>query len=158
MVASTPGGPETVTPTAADAQLALESSRRLAEFVGQRRKGKSLAIRLGSGGRVEDTIAIPLSAARLLVDILAEMSKGNAVTLIPVHAELTTQQAAELLRVSRPFLIAELEKGAIPFRKVGKHRRIRFQDLMAYKTAIDKRRLQTLEELAAQAQDLDMGY
>ena len=83
---------------------------------------------------------------------------GNAVTLIPIHAELTTQQAADILNVSRPFLIAQLEKKLIPFRTIGKHRRVRFDDVMKYKETIDRKRLDTLDELAAQAQDLEMGY
>jgi excisionase family DNA binding protein len=148
--------PETVTPTPDDSRLAQESSRRLAKLLGARKK--SLRLRIQPDDEPGETIAIPLPAFRLLADILTEMAKGNAVTLIPIHAELTTQQAADLINVSRPFLIEQLEKGAIPFRKVGKHRRVLFQDLMAYKRKMDQNRLKALDELSAQAQELDMGY
>lgn len=149
--------PETVTPTPDEAILAQESSRQLARFVAAKRK-KPLQMRIQSEDAPEETVSIPASAFRLLNDILAQMAKGNAVTLIPVHAELTTQQAADILNVSRPFLVEQLEKNLIPFRKVGTHRRILFKDLMEYKDAMDRNRLKALDELAAQAQELGMGY
>ncbi len=99
-------------------------------------------------------MAIPAAAVLLLKRILAEMAEGNAITLIPVHAELTTQQAADLLKVSRPFLIERLEKGDIPFHLVGTHRRIRFADVMRYRQRNDRKRLEALEKLSALDQRL----
>jgi excisionase family DNA binding protein len=148
---------ETVTPTAADAQLARESSRRLTQFLAAKPK-KSLRLRIEPENEPEESISIPVTAFRLLNSILTEMAKGNAVTLIPVHAELTTQQAAHILNVSRPFLIEQLEKGAIPYRKVGTHRRVMFKDLMKYKQTMDRNRLNALEELSAIDQELGLGY
>src|SRR5579871_1206050 len=124
--------PETVTPTPDDTRLAQESSRSLARVLAGKPR-KPLRVRVAPDDQPEETISIPLSAFRLLNDILTEMAKGNAVTLIPVHAELTTQQAADLLNVSRPFLVEQLESGQVPFRKVGTHRRVLFRDVMAFK-------------------------
>lgn len=149
--------PETVTPTPADTRLARESSRKLVKLLGSKKK-KELQLRFRSG-ESEETVAIPVSAFRLFADILTEMARGNAVTLIPIRAELSTQQAADLLNVSRPHLIELLEKGRIPYRKVGTHRRVLFQDLMSHKQKTDAARLKVLEELSALDQELGgLGY
>ena len=148
--------PEAVTPTPDDTKLALESSRLLSRLRGGARKG-TVRLRVQSDDEPEETVAIPLAAFRLLTDILTEMSKGNAITLIPIHAELTTQQAADLLNVSRPFLIEQLEKGNIPFRKVGKHRRLRIEDVLSFKMTRDKDRRARLRELSRLTQELG-GY
>ncbi|MHB8898718.1 MAG: helix-turn-helix domain-containing protein [Thermoguttaceae bacterium] len=148
--------PAMIAPSESDAQLAEESSRRLTRLLGKQRGDFRLRFQTEDEG--EETVSIPLSAFRLLNDILTEMAKGNAVTFIPVHAELTTQQAADILNVSRPFLVRLVEEGKIPCRKVGTHRRIRFHDLLQYKRQMDRDRLKALEELAAQAQELNMGY
>ena len=104
------------------------------------------------------SLVLPTSALRLLVDILGELAIGNAVKVVPVHAELTSQEAADLLNVSRPHLVKMLEEGAIPFTKTGRHRRIRFSDLMAFKQRRDAQSQEAMEELVRQAQELGMGY
>lgn len=158
MATTTPSGfPETTVPTAEDARLARESCLRLARFIAAGLP-ESLSLRVQPENAPEEAVAIPADALRLLHEILSEMAKGNAVTLVPIQTELTTQQAADLLNVSRPFLIEQLERNAIPFRKVGTHRRILFKDLMAYKEAMDRCRLKALDDLAAQAQELGLGY
>src|SRR5437660_12006256 len=147
---------ETVAPTEADALLARESSRRLATYKLGRRP--SIRIQLVDDGKEAETVAVPASALRLFLHLLTEMSQGNAVTLIPTRAELTTQQAADLLNVSRPFLVKLLDEGRIPGRTVGKYRRVRFDDLMAYKRKDDDARAKVLDQLTAEAQELGMGY
>ena len=146
---------EPVTPTDDEREEARESARRLAPHLRARRR---VRIQILENGLPEETVAIPAAAARLLADILTEMAQGNAVTLIPIHAEMTTQQAADFLNVSRPFLIDLLDKGEIPFHKLGTHRRILFHDLLGYKRRSDAEGQAALEELAAQAQELAMGY
>ena len=106
----------------------------------------------------EQPIDLPAGAVDLLMHVLEAMAAGQGVTLIPESAELTTVQAADVLNVSRPFLIKLLDQKAIPHRKVGKHRRIRMEDVMAYKNAIDREREQVLEQLTEEAQAHDLGY
>ena len=100
---------------------------------------------------------MPAAAVALLVDVLEAMAAGRGVTLVPHNAELTTAQAAEVLNVSRPFVIKLLEQEKIPHRKVGRHRRVLLEDVMTYKAAIDAEREAVLDRLAAEAQ-AHMGY
>jgi excisionase family DNA binding protein len=90
--------------------------------------------------------------------MLSQLASGHAVTIVPVHAELTTQQAADLLNVSRPFLISLLEQGKIAFRRVGNHRRVRFEDVIQYRRAQQQESKAAMVDLAAEAQRLNLGY
>lgn len=146
----------TATTTDADARMAKESLRLLSHYPGTGRS--ELRIHVQSDEQPGEDITLPLSAFRLLKDILGEMAQGHAVTILPVRAELTTQQAADLLNVSRPYLIGLLEEGKIPFRLVGQHRRVRLDDLMAYKRRDDEARGRIADELTAEAQNLGLGY
>lgn len=104
------------------------------------------------------TLELPGGALRLLVEVLAEIANGNAVTVAPVQAELTTQQAADLLSVSRPFLVGLLEDGKIPHRRVGNRRRVFLSDLLTYKRIDDVERSEIADQLTAEAQRLGLEY
>lgn len=146
---------EITLPTDKDMSLAEESSRQLASYIGST---KEPTIQLIKKGKSSETILLPASALKLLIVILSQMAHGNAVTIMPVHAELTTQEAADLLNVSRPYLVKLLEEGKIPFRRVGSRRRVLAKDVLQYKKSIDKKRQDVLDELAIEAQKHDMGY
>jgi excisionase family DNA binding protein len=140
----------TALPSKADAVLAKETSRVLASHLGD---GDPIKLRI-VGDSSRETVALPASAFRLLVRLLEEMSRGHAVTLIPVHAELTSQEAADMLNISRPSLIQLLDEGKIEYRRVGTHRRVRFESLMKHKRRADAARRAALAELAAYDQQL----
>ena len=110
------------------------------------------------GRRQPELVPLPEAAGPLIAQILAQLARGRAVTVIPVLTELTTQQAADILGVSRPHLVRMLQEKRIPHRKVGAHRRIRSSDLKDFKAKEDLARLKALDALAAQAQELGMGY
>lgn len=137
-------------PTEAESLMARETSQLLKSHL---QNSDPLRIRLlddpGNG-----TIEVPQPAVQMLVHLLEEMARGNAVTLMPVHAELTTQEAADMLSISRLSLIKLLEEGKIEYRKAGMYRRIRVKSLMAYKRLADANRRAALAELAAYDQEL----
>jgi excisionase family DNA binding protein len=138
-----------VTPpsTPEESKLARESSRLLAACIGH---GPTARLRV-----IDDNseIEVPVAALRMLVDILNNMAAGNAVSLVPIHAELTTQQTADFLNVSRPYVVGLLERGELAHHMVGTHRRVYFRDLMTYKNAQLAESKARLTELAREAQE-----
>ncbi len=141
-------------PSPADAQQAQDALRVLSSI--KQRGPRSLQVVKNRNENV--AVTVPKEAFDLFLEILGHLANGTAVSIVPVHAELTTQQAADMLNVSRPFFVKLLESGAIPHRKVGTHRRVLMADLIAYKGADDEKRKAVLDELAAEAQRHGLGY
>ncbi|MCU7919270.1 MAG: helix-turn-helix domain-containing protein [Candidatus Thiodiazotropha sp. (ex Epidulcina cf. delphinae)] len=142
-----------VLPDTESLALARASAEDLSRLLGRMPEAERARVQLDG-----NDLILPRQALALLRDLLVEMAQGNAVTIVPTHAELTTQEAANILNVSRPHLVKLLEKGTIPFSRTGTHRRIRYQDLMSYRDQRDQESRTALDELTAQAQEHDMGY
>ncbi|MGK7876111.1 MAG: helix-turn-helix domain-containing protein [Xenococcaceae cyanobacterium] len=139
-----------ILPTEEDASVAKASSKTLASL-GNNQPYCTIKVK-------GETITIPAAALDLLVDILALMGQGNAVELTPIPSELDLYQAADILGVSRPYLVGLLKSGEIPYRIEGIVYRMRYEDVVDYKNRNDTERMKALEKLAAQAQELNMGY
>ena len=142
-------------PSREDAEQAQVALRTLGKLKA-RKSGRSIHVRPEGGSDV--SVTVPREAFELFLEVLGQMANGNAVTIVPVHAELTTQQAADMLNVSRPHLVELLEAGKVPFRRVGTHRRIRVIDLLAYQQKDEAERRAVLDELTDEAQKLGLGY
>jgi len=156
---------EILVPTQDEAEVARESSHQLARLLADLELAETNKHDDREPVRIEihlegdhEVVSLPGSALQLLNVILAHMAQGHMINIVPSHYELTTQQAADLLNVSRPFLIGLLESNQIPYHKVGTHRRIRFNDLMDYKNEYEKQREAALDELAKEAQEWGIGY
>lgn len=117
----------------------------------------AISLRLDQNGNGDGVIELPPAIGRIVLDLLLFISKGEAVTLVPFGAELSTQQAADLLNVSRPFLVKLLEEKKIPHHKVGTHRRIQADDLFEYKKHRNADREKALRRLAELGQEIDAG-
>jgi excisionase family DNA binding protein len=135
---------------ARDAEVAL---RALLPFMNKRSK----FIHMQLSGSAQST-AIPREAFTIVIDVLRHVAHGEPVAVVGLDTELSTQQAADILKVSRPYLIGLLDAGAIPSRKVGKHRRVKMADLITYQQAEEQTRKERLDELTAEAQRLGLGY
>jgi excisionase family DNA binding protein len=144
-------------PTQQDQKVAEKSLLTLNKTVEVISKRKSNVVKI----KIQESdqfIIVPKKALDLLFSILSNMAEGKSISLIPSDSEVSTQQAADMLNVSRPHIVKLLETGKIPFKKVGSHRRILLQDLLRYEAAIEEQRTKSLAFLAKQAQELNLGY
>jgi excisionase family DNA binding protein len=137
-----------------DAEVAERAARRIRDYL-EGHPDDALIEALGETGG-EDALVIPRPTAIMFAQILDLLGQGCGVQIIPKETELSTQQAAGVLNVSRPYLIGLLESGKIPFRKVGRHRRITFEDLMAYKRRDDLERRAAADDLAELSEELGL--
>jgi excisionase family DNA binding protein len=141
-----------VRPGDADTEIALRAARRIGDYLTAHPGADPVRIQGELAGG--DALVVPREAAVMLAQILGFLANGQGVTVTPSNAMLTTQQAADFLNVSRPYLIKLLEAGEIRFEKVGTHRRVAFAELMQYKRRDDQERRRAADELTELGQEL----
>ncbi len=143
---------EPTIPSPEEALLARQLSRALEGL----HADHALRVLVAGSGEDMAPLELPPVAIELLMEILKQTAEGNAVSLTPVKPEITTQQAAELLNVSRPFVIGLIEKGTLPARMVGTHRRLLLSDVLAYKAETKAKSLEALREMVALSQEMGL--
>lgn len=143
-------------PSAQDIALAKLSSQELSAVLES--NGESQNINIVDKEGINHEVTIPSSALKLLIEVLTQLGQGNSVNITPIHAELTTQEAADMLNMSRPTLIKLLDSDQIPHFRKGNRRKVAFVDVISFKTNLDKQRLSALDELSALDQELGLGY
>lgn len=143
-----------ILPAQKEIEVALRGQRELATFLSTKFETQKISIQ--DANDQTHQIELPTSSLTLLMKILGELALGNAVQVVPVHAELTTQEAANILNVSRPHMVKLLEEGKLPFHKTGRHRRVLFADLMHYKAERESESNDAMQELADLSQELGL--
>ncbi|MBN3048012.1 helix-turn-helix domain-containing protein [Pectobacterium brasiliense] len=138
-------------PAPKEMEAAIRGQRQLATYLSTKLETQEISIQ--DAHDIAHRIELPTSALTLLMSILGELAAGNAVQIVPVQAELTTQEAANILNVSRPHMVKLLEEGHLPFHKTGRHRRVLFADLMQYKEQRENESMQAMQELTDRSQE-----
>ncbi|GAB1856216.1 hypothetical protein MHTCC0001_10510 [Flavobacteriaceae bacterium MHTCC 0001] len=139
-------------PSKDEQKLAIESYDALASVIDQL-KSENPEIEIEE---TQEKIKIPLSALKFLGEVLKAMSQGKPFSLVPVATEVTTQKAAEIIGCSRPHLVKLLEEGKIEYTKVGKHRRIKFEDVMNYKKKMKEVQKQNIIDIMKSDEELGL--
>ena len=147
---------ESKLPSPEEAALAKISSQELSGFIETKSDTQLLSV-TGDDG-VSHSVKMPVSALRFLVDVLTELGDGNTVKLVPIHAELTTQEGGDLLNISRPTFVKLLDDGLIPFSYTVNRRKVKYVDVQDYKVKLERDRLSSLDKLSALDQELQLGY
>lgn len=143
-------------PSTEEVALARLSSQELSAVLEANGNAQEFSV-VGKDGE-NHQVKIPGSAVKLMIEVLTQLGQGNSVNITPIHAELTTQEAADLLNMSRPTLIKLLDGHEIPHHRKGNRRKIAFVDVMNYKHDIDTKRLEALDQLSSLDQELGLGY
>ena len=146
----------TILPSAEEMALAKLSSQELSAVI----ESNGVAQKINIVDRIGKTheVTLPASALKMMIEVLTQLGNGNSVNITPIHAELTTQEGADLLNMSRPTFIKLLDSGAITYNRTGNRRKVPFAAVMEYKQKLEMQRLATLDELSALDQELGMGY
>ena len=143
-------------PSAEEAAIAKASSQELSAFIATKSDTQPLSITDSEG--IAHEVKMPVSALKLLVNVLTELGDGNTVKLVPIHAVLTTQEGADMLNISRPTFIKLLDEEKIPYHHTGNRRKVKFVDVKTYQERLEAQRRATLDELSALDQELGLGY
>lgn len=138
-----------------DIEMARVAQRCIIEALDHSR---AASITLTTDSGEHPVVEVPPAALKLIGQLLGAMSEGRPISLVPSSQEFTTVEAAHFLNVSRPFVIKEIEAGRLPHRMVGTHRRVAFEDLMAYARKMRERQDEALERLAENARELGLEY
>lgn len=146
----------TTLPTAEEIALAKLGSQELSAVVESNGEAQRINI-IDKTGKLHE-VAIPASALKLMIEVLTQLGEGNSVNITPVHAELTTQEGADMLNMSRPTFIKLLDSGVIPFNRIGNRRKVPFSSVIEYKQNLEEQRLAVLDELSTLDQEFGMGY
>lgn len=144
-------------PSAEEIALARLGSQELSAVMEANGEAQTINVIDKKSGKAHE-VTIPASALNLMIEVLTQLGQGNSVSITPIHAELTTQEGADHLNVSRPTFIKLLDGGTIPFTRSGNRRKVAFADVMAYKKQLEEESLATLADLSALDQEMGMGY
>ena len=143
---------------AREAEMAKVAQRCIMAALDHSRAPKILLIEEGADAKKAPAIELPPQALRAIADLLGLMGQQQPIMLIPQKHEMTTQEAAAFLNVSRPYVIKQIEEGSLKCRKVGRHRRVEFQELQRFHSVQQERSEQALQRLTDLSQELGLGY